>query len=154
MKITISQIKPVLILTLIIFFLSSRHVQHFGTTIQLDFRGAYIVHIYAEATRAGGMHINKDGSLNISFQADIGLSRQPESLILDNKISLPFKPCQIPLKSRPPNNVDMLQWNETYHKSERPGMSLFFPLKYGSKSWVLSLWAQSIQPDTSCPRVL
>ena len=28
----------------------------------------------------------------------IALSRQPESLILDNKISLPFKPCQIPLE--------------------------------------------------------
>lgn len=84
---------------------------------------------------------NNTGLLHSSFQADIGLSRQPEYLILDNKISLSFKSCQIPLQSRPPNNVDMLQWRETYHKSERPGMSLFFPLKYGSKSWVLSLWA-------------
>lgn len=141
MKTTIPvQFKTALIFTLIMSALS-RQVQHFVRTTQLYFRSVYVFHIYAEATRAGAVHTNYTGLLHSSFQADIGLTRQPEYLILDNKISLLFKSCQIPLESRPPNNVDMLQWKETYHKSERPGMSLFFPLKYGSKSWVLSLWA-------------
>lgn len=42
------------------------------------------------------------GLLDSSFQAYIGLMRQPESLNLHNKISLPFKSCQTPLESKPP----------------------------------------------------
>lgn len=78
-----------------------RQVLHFGSSTQLFFRSVCLFHIYAEATRAGAVHTNYAGPLHSSFQAYIGLSRQPESLILDNKISLPFKPRQIPLESRP-----------------------------------------------------
>lgn len=80
----------------------SRHVQHFGSSTQLHLRSVYLFHIYAEATRAGAVHTHYTGPLHSSFQAYIGLSRQPESLILVNKISLPFKSCQITLESRPP----------------------------------------------------
>lgn len=66
--------------------------------------------------------------LHSSFQTYIILSRQPESLIRDNKISLPFKSCQIPLKSRPPQptwtcyngsrltiNLSVLAWVSSFH---------------------------------------
>lgn len=77
-------------------------VQHFGSSTQLYFRCVYLFHVYAEATRAAAVHADYTGPLHSSFQAYIGLSRQPESLIPHNKISLPFKSCQIPLESRPP----------------------------------------------------
>ncbi len=61
---------------------------------------AYLLHIYTEATRAGAVHANYTGPMHSSFQA-YRHSHEPESLILNNKISLPFKSCQIPLESRP-----------------------------------------------------
>lgn len=61
------------------------------------------VYIYSTSLqRVRAVHTEHTGPLHGSFQAYIGLSRQPESLILDNKISLPFKSCQITLESRPP----------------------------------------------------
>lgn len=107
-----------------------------------------IHHAEAIGVRAGHAHCG--GPLHKPIQAETALSRKPESLILDNKISLPFKSCRIPLKSNPPpppppplppNNRDMVQGKEAYHKSECPGISFFFPLKIWSKSQVLSLWA-------------
>lgn len=57
----------------------------------------YLLHIYADSA-AALYELLYTGLLDSSCQAYIGLMSQPESLNLHNKISLPFKYCQIPLE--------------------------------------------------------